>query len=164
MERGCITASALLAPDMSAVTRLTPPPQVSDYAPGAASLHVSEVTVEAIDKIGDATATQMEKAAEALEARASERAGKILGDAKEAADELREAAKRHRAVTRAMAQQVSDFCLQMSSARSTVRGLEGQVKDKIVRPVPTEHDDGEPSPAFLHTTDAGGKPNGRHAD
>jgi len=145
---------------MSAVTRLTPP-QVSDYAPGAASLHISEVTVQAIDQIGDATALQLEKAAEAIEVAASQLAGKILGDAKEVADELRTAAKGHRQTTRDMAQEVSDFCLRMSSARATVRSLEGQVKDKVIEPIASAGDDGKPSPTFLHTTDVAGRPIGR---
>lgn len=141
---------------MSAITRLQP----QDYAPGAAATHISEVTVEAIDKIGDATSTQLERAADGIEAAASELAGKIIGEAKEAADELRKAAQGHRQSTRDMSQEVSNFCLRMASARATVRSLEGQVKDRLA-PVPSEVDDGDPSPGFLHTTDAQGRPNGK---
>ncbi len=34
-----------------------------------------------------------------------------------------------------MSQEVSNFCLRMSSARATVRSLEGQVKDKVLASV-----------------------------
>ncbi len=128
---------------MNSVTMMTQPPD-SAYAPGvaqAAATSISEVTVEAIDHIGDTTATQLEKTADAIEAAASELAGRIIGEAKEAADELRKAATGHRQSTRAMSQEVSNFCLRMSSARATVRSLEGQVKDKVLASVMADKGD-----------------------
>lgn len=149
---------------MSVITRLTTPPPVSVYAPGA-STHLSEVTVEAVDRIGNETATQMEQTANAIEGAASKIAADIMADAKEVAGELRDRAKVHREASRAMSQEVSNFCLRMTSARATIRGIESEVKGKVAeasKQVPSGQpdDDGEPSPGFLHTTDAAGRPNG----
>ncbi len=113
---------------MNTVTRLTPP-QPGATAPGAT--HLSQVMVEDIDKIGNDTATQMERAAVAIENAASEAAGKLIADAKESADEWRAAAKTFREKTRAMSEQVSDFCLRTTSARTQVRGIEFEVRDKV---------------------------------
>ena len=146
---------------MTALTRT--PPAISAYAPGASSTNLSDVTVEAVDRIGKETADQMEKTAAAIEAAASELAGKIMSEAKEAATDLRERAKQHREASRAMSEEVSNFCLRMASARTTIRGIESEVKGKVVEGAkPDPDDDGKPSPSFLHDSDAAGRPNGRH--
>ena len=118
---------------MNTVTRLTPP-HPGATAPGAS--HLSQVTVEAIDKIGNDTATQMERAAVAIENAASETAGKLMADAKESADEWRAAAKTFREKTRTMSEQVSDFCLRTTSARTQVRGIEFEVRDQVTAESP----------------------------
>lgn len=131
---------------MTAITRMTAKPPVNAYAPGA----ISEITVEAVDKIGQATAAQIEHTAETIEA-----------GAKELGDRLRKLAGAMREHTRLASQDVSEFCLKMASARATIRGLEVEITDKVVPEIAAiGHDDGEPSPAFLHSTDAAGKQNG----
>ncbi len=95
---------------MSAVTRLTPP---------AASLHVSEVTVAAVDQIGSATSDQIRHTAETIEA-----------EAKSIADKLRELADAFDEQTRIASEKVSAFCLKMASARNMVRGLESEIAAK----------------------------------
>lgn len=117
---------------MSAVTRMTQS-AVSAYAPS--STHLSEVTVEAVEKIGNATAEQIEMAADEIEAN-----GKAL------AADLRKTAAAMRERTRSVTQQVSDFCLRTTSARTTVLSLETEITGGISR---LDHDN-EPSPAFLH--------------
>ncbi len=99
---------------MNAITRLTPP---------ASSLHVSEVTVAAVDQIGNATSDQIRHTAERVET-----------EAKQIADRLRELADAFDEQTRIASQKVSEFCLKMSSARDMVRGLETQIAGKIDPP------------------------------
>jgi uncharacterized membrane protein YqiK len=120
---------------MTAITRL---PQVSDYAPGASANHISEVTVAAVDKIGNATSDQIRHTADAIEA-----------DAKAIGDKLRALADAFDEQTRIASEKVSEFCLKMTSARNMVRSLESDLARKI-KPIPGENDDNEPSPAFLH--------------
>lgn len=125
---------------------ITKPP-VNAYAPGA----ISEITIEAVDKIGQATAVQIEHTANTIEA-----------GAKELGDRLRKLATAMREHTRLASQDVSDFCLKMASARATIRGLEVEITDKVAAETAvSEHDDGEASPVFLHLTDASGQTNGR---
>jgi len=131
---------------MSSITRITTP-AVSAYAPGASS-HISEVTVAAVDKIGNDTSDRLRHTAETLEA-----------EAKKVSDKLRELAEAFDEQTKIASEKISQFCLKMASAKSVISSLEGEIKGKIVEPVP--HDDGEPSPDFLHKTDAAGRPNGR---
>ncbi len=100
---------------MSAITRLTPP---------VASLHVSEVTVAAVDQIGNATSDQIRHTAERVET-----------EAKQIADRLRELAEAFDEQTRIASQKVSEFCLKMSSARDMVRGLETQIGQKLDPPL-----------------------------
>jgi len=118
---------------MSAVTRLTAPP-VSSYAPGG----ISEVTVAAVDKIGNATSDQIRHTAAAIR----DDAERIAGTLEKLADAFDEQ-------TRIASEKVSEFCLKMASARDMVRGLENQIGAKV---------EGEPSPKFLHNTDAAGRP------
>lgn len=120
---------------MTAITRLTAPP-VSSYAPGG----ISEVTVEAVDKIGTATSDQIRHTADRIEAEAN-----AIGN------KLRELAAVYDEQTRLASEKISDFCLHMTAARAMVSGLEGQVSGKLA--MVTE----DPSPAFLHTTDAAGR-------
>ncbi len=141
---------------MSPITRLTPPP-VSAYAPGAASTHLSEVTVEAIDRMGNETAAEMEATANAIEAAAGELAGTIMAQAKEVADDLRAKAKGRREGVRCMSQVVSNYFLWNAAARAAVAGIEPNIRQKMAAITNSEHDDGEPSPAFLH---ANGHTNG----
>jgi hypothetical protein len=133
-----------------------------DYTPIPASTHVSEMTVEAVEKIGKATSDQIHRLAVSIEAEASALAGKIIGEAKSAADELRAVVVAYQEKTRAMAQEVSNFCLKTSGARAMARGLEGDIaaqfkrvtvddgKSGLAGRVELVADDGEPSPAFLH--------------
>jgi hypothetical protein len=102
---------------MNAVTRLSPPS--AGLTSPAASLHVSEVTVAAVDQIGNATSDQIRHTAERIET-----------EAKQIGDRLRELADAFDEQTRLASQKISDFCLKMSSARDIVRGLETQVTDK----------------------------------
>lgn len=113
---------------MNAVTRMTPP--VSSYAPGASN--ISEATVEAVDKIGNATSEAIEHTAETIEA-----------EAKELADKLRKLASAMREHTRMAAEEVSGFCLKMTSARAIIRGLEVEIAGKL------DDQDKDPAPAFL---------------
>lgn len=129
---------------MTATTRLTTLP-VSSYAPGA-STHISEVTVAAVDKIGNATSEQIRHTADQIEA-----------EAKEIGDKLRQLADAFDEQTRLASEKISGFCLRMSAARAMARGLEEQISERVVG----AKDDGEPSPEFLHTTDAAGRPNGQ---
>ncbi len=120
---------------MTTVTRLTTPP-VSAYAPGA----ISEITVAAVDKIGDATSEQIRHTAATIRADAEKIAGTL--------DQLAAAFDEH---TRIASEKVSEFCLKMASARNMVRSLEGQISGDLATA------DDEPSPAFLHNTDAAGR-------
>lgn len=133
---------------MTAVTRLTPH-EISAYAPGAASTHLSEVTVEAIDKMGSETAAQMEATAAAIEAAASELAGTIMAQAKETADDLRDKAKGRRDGVRCMSQVVSNYFLWNAAARSAISGIEPNIRKQMAAAA-IETDDKDPSPAFLH--------------
>lgn len=121
---------------MTAVTRLTAPP-VSSYAPGG----ISEVTVQAVDQIGTATSDQIRHTADRIEAEAH-----AIGN------KLRELADKFDEQTRLASEKISDFCLHMTAARAMVSGLEGQISGKLAAVAE------DPSPAFLHTTDATGRP------
>src|ERR1700731_2992260 len=99
---------------MSAVTRLIPP---------ANSLHISEVTVEAVDHIGNATSTQIRETADKVEA-----------EAKVIADKLRKVADAFDEHARIASEKVSEFCLKMATARNMVCGLETQISDKVNAP------------------------------
>jgi len=93
---------------MSAITRLTP----------ANSLHISEVTVEAVVQIGNATSTQIRDTANTVET-----------EAKAIADRLRELADAFDEQTRIASEKVGEFCVKMTSARNMVRGLETQISE-----------------------------------
>ncbi len=120
---------------MSAVTRLIGNQPPSAYAPGG----ISEVTVAAVDQIGDATSEQIRHTAATIRADAEKIAGTL--------DQLALAFDEH---TRIASEKVSEFCLKMASARAMVRSLETEIGAKIGAE--------DPSPAFLHTTDAAGRP------
>ena len=102
---------------MSSITRLQAPP-VSEYAPGATN--ISEITVAAVDTIGNATSDQIRLTADQIEA-----------DAKAIGDKLRELADVFDQHTRMASEKVSEFCLKMASARNMVRSLEGELSREI---------------------------------
>ncbi len=114
---------------MSAVTRLTPP-AVSAYAPGAATPHFSDVTVRAVDHIGNDTSSAIRQ-----------RAQVIMTEAQEVSDELNSIADEMDRQARAASEWMSSWCLKMSTARAVAGDLR-QI---------SAQDDGEPSPRFLHS-------------
>lgn len=95
---------------MSSVTRL------ATVDPGTPE-RVAEITVAAVDHIGNTSAASIDSAAEAIE-----HEGQKLGD------RLRKLASAMREHTRIAAQEVSDFSLMMTTMGDTVRGLEHQIK------------------------------------
>lgn len=95
---------------MSAVARLAP---VDTGTPE----RVAEITVAAVDHIGNTSAASIDSAADAIE-----REGQKL------ADRLRKLASAMREHTRIAAQEVSNFSLMVTTMGDTVRGLENQIK------------------------------------
>jgi methyl-accepting chemotaxis protein len=95
---------------------MTQPPPVNAYAPGGGA-HISEVTVAAVDKIGNATSDQIRHTADRIE-----------DDAKQIANKLRELAETFDEHTRLASEKVSEFCLKMASARNMVIGLESEIR------------------------------------
>jgi uncharacterized membrane protein YqiK len=95
---------------MSAVARLAP---VDSGTPE----RVAEITVAAVDHIGNTSAASIDSAAEAIEQ-----------EGQKLADRLRKLASAMREHTRVAAQEVSNFSLMVTTMGDTVRGLEHQIK------------------------------------
>jgi hypothetical protein len=95
---------------MTAVTRLAP---IDTGTPE----RVAEITVAAVDHIGNTSAASIDSAAEAVEQ-----------EGKKLADRLRKLASAVREHTRIAAQEVSNFSLMMTTMGDTVRSLENQIK------------------------------------
>lgn len=96
---------------MTAVTRLA----TVDITPPE---RVAEITVAAVDHIGNTSAASIDSAADAIE-----REGRKL------ADRLRTLASAMREHTRIAAEDVSNFSLMMTSMGNTVSGLEHQFSE-----------------------------------
>jgi hypothetical protein len=129
---------------MSTVTRLDrelPAP----YRPAASDpLKLSQSGVNAVEAISERTAKELEGNARELE-----------NQAKETGDYLRRLATLVRQAGQEAAQQVSAFCLKNAEVLTTIQGLEQKIKGQQPIEPRTAHDDGLPSPSFLHDGGAG---------
>jgi uncharacterized coiled-coil DUF342 family protein len=94
----------------------TPPP--SAYAPAKADpLRLASVTIQAVDRIGEATSEEIEKTAD-----------EIMHGANEIAEKLRELASAIREHSKIANEHITEFCDKATSVLEGVRGLQHKLE------------------------------------